>query len=265
MVVGDDFKKDTVSRGIVMVRIKQGREFKCGDRGLIGLKQGSSDAYVAVGWAKFGKPVWCTRVIVDEMQPVWEETAFLLVGPDELNAKERLRVQLWDSDKMSADDDLGRIELDLSEIMASPQSKGKMWDRTDNFMALNDGDTMPGTLDWSVGYFAKQRIQPKQIEHQAVEPDIRSVSELEQKVSRDADRKLREAANPDESLKIGQVSSHHVFVICGSGPGPNHFDRIHSNSVERETFLIINTAIQQKAQDLKAREGVSTQTQIFYF
>ena len=58
------------------------------------------------------------------------------MGPEEVNAEERIRIQLWDSDRTSADDDLGRIELDLKELMQSPQSKGKMWDRTDGFLAL---------------------------------------------------------------------------------------------------------------------------------
>ena len=73
MLVGDDFKKDTTARGVVVVKIKRGRDFKFGDPGFLGLKQGSSDAYVAVGWAKFGKPVWSTRVIVEDMEPVWDE------------------------------------------------------------------------------------------------------------------------------------------------------------------------------------------------
>ena len=72
----------------------------------------------------------------DESLQVWNETAFVLVGPEEINAEERLRIQLWDSDRTSADDDLGRIELDLKELMHSPESKGKMWDRTDGFLAL---------------------------------------------------------------------------------------------------------------------------------
>lgn len=70
MLVGDDFKKDTTTRGILMVSIKRGRNFKPGDPGLGILKEASSDAYVAVGWAKFGKPVWSTRVIVGDMEPV---------------------------------------------------------------------------------------------------------------------------------------------------------------------------------------------------
>lgn len=70
MLVGDDFKKDTTTRGALMVKIKRGRDFKAGDPGLGVMKKASSDAYVAVGWAKFGKPIWSTRVILQDMGPV---------------------------------------------------------------------------------------------------------------------------------------------------------------------------------------------------
>lgn len=75
-------------------------------------------------------------MILGDMEPVWDETAFIPVGPEELNAEERIRVQLWDSDRTSADDDLGRVEVDLKELMNNPKSKGKMWDRSDGFLAL---------------------------------------------------------------------------------------------------------------------------------
>ena len=64
------------------------------------------------------------------------------MGPEEVNADERIRIQLWDSDRTSADDDLGRIEVDLKELMHSPQSKGKIWDRTDGFLALEGESTL---------------------------------------------------------------------------------------------------------------------------
>ncbi|KAL9127330.1 MAG: hypothetical protein Q9217_003769 [Psora testacea] len=219
MLVGDDFKKDTSARGVLMVRIKQAREFKEGDSGMVGLKQGSSDAYVAIGWAKFGKPVWSTRVIVGNMQPVWEETTFVLVSPEEINAEERLRVQLWDSDRTSADDDLGGIEVNLKELMSCPHSKGRMWDRTDSLQASEGNETMPGTLDWSVGYFAKMRIQPEQLKRQNVEPEIHSISDLKEKVSRDAERKLREAKDRDESPEVDQQKAQDLklregIVLC---------------------------------------------------
>ncbi|KAL9097372.1 MAG: hypothetical protein Q9163_006345 [Psora crenata] len=220
MLVGDDFKKDTTTRGVVMVRIKQARGFKEGDPSILGLKQGSSDTYVAVGWAKFGKPVWSTRVIIHDMQPVWEETAFVLLGPEELNAAERLQVQLWDSDRMSADDDLGRIEVDLKELMTSPNSNGKMWDRTDGFQAVEGRGTMPGTLDWSVGYFSKTHIQPEQLETQKVEPEVSNIAELKKRVSEEAERKLREAHDRDQSPEINQQKAQDLKLREDFDPAP---------------------------------------------
>ena len=205
MLVGDDFKKDTTTRGVVMVRIRKGIDFKAGDPGLGILKKASSDAYVAVGWAKFGKPVWSSRVIVNDMEPVWDETTLILVGPQEVNADERLRVQLWDSDRTSADDDLGRIEIDLKELMHNPQSKCNMWDRRDGFQALEGSEEMPGTLDWSVGYYPKVRIQPEQLKKQTVEPDVNTIQQLKDKVSEEAEKKLREAIRAkDESHELEQ-------------------------------------------------------------
>ena len=204
MLVGDDFKKDTNTRGVVVVTVKRGYNFKAGDPGMGPLKKSSSDAYVAVGWAKFGKPVWSTRVILKDMEPVWDETAFILVAAEELNAEERLRVQLWDSDRMSADDDLGRIEVDLKELMQNPQSNGKMWERSDNFLALEGSEEMPGSLEWSVGYFPKTRIQSEQLQCQKIEPEVNTYGELKDKVSEEARKKLREATVKDESTELDQ-------------------------------------------------------------
>ena len=206
MLVGDDFKKDTTARGVIIIRIKSAKEFKEGDTTIPLIKDGSSDPYVAVGWAKFGKPVWSTRVIVEDMEPVWEETCFVLVGPQELNAEERLRVQLWDSDRTSADDDLGRVEVDLKELMHDPRSVGKMWDRHDGFMAMNSDEKMPGSLEWSVGYFAKTTIQGYQLSQQTVDPQVRNLQQLKDKVSHDTERKLRESKvkNRDEANELEQ-------------------------------------------------------------
>ncbi|RJE16617.1 C2 domain protein, partial [Aspergillus sclerotialis] len=68
---------------------------------------------MTVSWGKFGKPVASTRIIVDDQAPNWSEWSHILVTPEELNADEKLRLQLWDSDKYTADDDLGRVEVDL--------------------------------------------------------------------------------------------------------------------------------------------------------
>lgn len=138
------------------------------------------------------------------MEPSWEETAFLLVGPNEVNAAERLRVQLWDSDRTSADDDLGRIEIDLKEIMSDPRSFTQMSDRSDDFRALSPNEGMPGKLNWSVGYFPKTRIQEEQLEQQQLEPDVESIQQLKEVVARDVHRKMREASNRNEAPEISQ-------------------------------------------------------------
>ena len=212
MLMGDDFKKDTVYRGVLVVRIKRGKDFKEGDPGILGLTKGSTDGYVTVGWAKYGKPVFSTRVIVGDMNPCWEETGFVLVGPQELNADERLRIQLWDSDRSSADDDLGKIDVDLKELTHSAQCVGKMWDRKDGLAGMSAEEDMPGSLEWSVGYFAKTTIQEHQLESQKVEPEINTERQLKEKVSDDVDRKMREARTKDESTEANQQKARDLKV-----------------------------------------------------
>lgn len=201
MIVGDDFKKDTVARGVVMVFIKSARDFKEGDGG-IGPMGGSSDAYVTVSWGKFGKPVASTRIIVDDQSPNWHEWAFILFGAEELNAGEKLRLQLWDSDKYTADDDLGRVEVDLKQLMTKAETKNKMCEREDRFTGESPDEKMPGYLQWSVGYFAKIKITDEQLRNQTAEPVIRSKEDLKKKVSETAQRKLREATEKDETKEL---------------------------------------------------------------
>ncbi|KAI9834851.1 MAG: hypothetical protein M1819_002759 [Sarea resinae] len=242
MLVGDDFKKDTNTRGVIVVRIIRSSAFKEGDPGFAGLKKGSSDPYVSVGWAKFGKPVWSTRVIVSEMEPSWDETCFVLVGPEELNAKERLRLQLWDSDRSTADDDLGRIEVDLKEIMTSKHSNGRMWAREDGFLALEGDETMPGTLHWEVGYYSKTRLQPCQFEKQTEAPDIKNMDQLKSFVSKEAETKLREATTKDESFELDQqkaqgLKAREDRMIVTSPPPDDYPSGIFSIQIHQITGL----------------------------
>ncbi|KAM0701497.1 hypothetical protein Q7P35_011859 [Cladosporium inversicolor] len=193
MLAGDDFKKDTISRGVVVITIVRGYDFKCGDAGIPLIKEATSDPYISVGWAKFGKALWSTRLLMNEMNPVWEETAYLLVSPEELNVNERLRLQLWDSDRFTADDDLGRIEVDLKHLMKSEQTNGKMHKRCDGFRALKKGEDMPGKLEWNVGYFSKTRIQDCQLQQQTFDPEVRTMAQLRDSVDKACEKKLREA------------------------------------------------------------------------
>ena len=232
ILVGEDYKKDTDAKGVLMVHIKRGYDFKMGDAGIPFFKEGGSDPYVSVGWAKFGKVVWSTRIMRSEMQPYWDETCFLLVTPEELNIDERLRVQLWDSDRFTADDDLGRIEVSLKDIMDGEDSNGKMSHRADGFRALKSGNNMPGSLEWSVGYFAKTKMLDCQFAHQTRDPKVQNMEQLKKKVERTCEKRLREAMLKDRSIQRHEVemqkqrelelkSEQDLMII--SGPPPDDY------------------------------------------
>ncbi|ORX35103.1 hypothetical protein BD324DRAFT_582681 [Kockovaella imperatae] len=113
---------------------------------------GKSDPYIVLAYAKFGKPLYSTRIILADLNPVFEETAVLLLTMDEVKAKEDLSAMLWDSDKMSADDLVGRVQIPVTELMENPN---QMIRREDGLMGFEDANDMPGKLVWSIGYFEK--------------------------------------------------------------------------------------------------------------
>ncbi|KAI1774224.1 hypothetical protein F4818DRAFT_419265 [Hypoxylon cercidicola] len=238
MLVGEDFKKDTTSLGVVWVFIKQARGFKQGDSG-IGSSKGSSDSYVTVSWGKFGKPVASTRIVTDDDQPNWHEWASILVTPEELNAEEKLRLQLWDSDKWSADDDLGRVEVDLKSLLKTPN---EMRDREDRFAGQDPDETMPGSLTWSVGYFAKMRITSAELEKQTIDEGIRTKEQLREHVSQLSEHKLREAGKPsdDEEVKQQKAQDYRELeeaMIVSAPPSTDFVSGILSVQIHNITGL----------------------------
>ena len=245
MLVGDDFKKDTVSRGVIFVLIKKASGFKEGD-GSIGPLKGSSDSYVTCSWAKFGKTMSSTRIIKEDQEPCWHEWAYVLVSPQEIDAEEKLRIQLWDSDKWTADDDLGRVEVDLKELMHSPKTKNKIDDREDRLKGQDPDENFPGTLSWSVGYFTKTAITTDQLEKQTIDKQIKSKEELKQHVSEMAERKLREATAHDESREINQQKAQDYkekedAMICSAPPDPGHPSGILSIQIHNITGLEVES------------------------
>ncbi|OAP54973.1 hypothetical protein AYL99_10673 [Fonsecaea erecta] len=245
MLVGDDFKKDTVTRGVVMIFIESASGFKEGDGG-IGPMKGSSDAYVTVSWGKFGKPVASTRIIVDDQAPNWSEWSHILVTPEELNADEKLRLQLWDSDRYTADDDLGRVEVDLRELMHSSKTKNRMCDREDRFVGEEPEEKMPGTLRWRVGYFTKTKITEEQLAKQTADPNVRTIGDLRKQVGETAERKLREATAHDESKEIKQQKEEDFkeredALIISSPPPDDYVSGIFSIQIHNITGLEVES------------------------
>jgi hypothetical protein len=152
---GDDITKDVQALGVLWIRIHKAVGLSKQDKR--GSKWGGSDPYITLSFSKYGKPMYCTRVITDDLNPVWEETAALLVTPELIKADENLSVELWDSDRHSADDIVGKVELSIQKLIQHP---GKMYPQVSKLAGMDEGSEMPGELHWEVGYFGKPKFRP---------------------------------------------------------------------------------------------------------
>lgn len=151
---GDSVQKDTEALGVLWIRIHRAVGLSKQDRR--GSKHGGSDPYITIAFSKYGKPMYCTRVITDDLNPIWEETAAVLVGPELIKANENLSVELWDSDRHTADDIVGKIELSLQKMIQHP---GKMYPQVSKLAGMEPDSDMPGELHWEVGYFSKPKFR----------------------------------------------------------------------------------------------------------
>ncbi|KAI1765807.1 hypothetical protein GGR53DRAFT_244386 [Hypoxylon sp. FL1150] len=154
MLSGDDIQKDTQALGILFIRIHKAVGLSKQDRR--GSEGGGSDPYITVSFSKFGKPMYCTRVIQDDLNPVFEECCALSVTPDLIKADEQLSMELWDSDRSSADDVVGKVELSLQKLIQHP---GKMYQQVSKLRGVKAESNMPGELHWEVGYFGKTQFR----------------------------------------------------------------------------------------------------------
>ncbi|KAI0602224.1 hypothetical protein F4775DRAFT_536116 [Biscogniauxia sp. FL1348] len=151
---GDDIQKETNALGVLFIRIRKAVGLSKQDRR--GSQGGGSDPYITVGFSKFGKPMYCTRVIQDDLNPVFEETCALLVTTDLIKIDEQLSMELWDSDRSSADDVVGKVELSLQKLIQHP---GKMYEQVSKLKGVKAESSMPGELHWEVGYFGKTQFR----------------------------------------------------------------------------------------------------------
>ncbi|GAA5838555.1 hypothetical protein JCM9279_003279 [Rhodotorula babjevae] len=151
MLAGDGVKRECASLGYFFVQIHHASGLSAQD------DNGYSDPYVAIAFAKFGRPLATTRIITQDLNPVWEQHFVVLVTAEEVRAGEALSIQLWDNDKISADDLVGRVNVPVTDLMLKPN---EMQHRTDELMGFEDADSMSGTLTWSVGYYEKAKLNP---------------------------------------------------------------------------------------------------------
>jgi hypothetical protein len=154
MLQGDSIKKETEALGVLFIRIHKAVGLSKQDRR--GSKGGGSDPYICVAFSKFGKPQYCTRVIQDNLNPVFEEACALLVTGDIIKVDEQLSLELWDSDRSSADDVVGKVELSIQKLIQHP---GKMFPQVSKLRGVKAESEMPGELHWEVGFFGRTQFR----------------------------------------------------------------------------------------------------------
>jgi hypothetical protein len=154
MLQGDDIKKETNALGVLFIRIHKATGLSKQDRR--GSDGGGSDPYICVSFSKFGKPQYCTRVIQDDLNPIFSECCALPITADVIKADEQLSLELWDSDRSSADDLVGKVELSIQKLIQHP---GKMFPQLSKLKGVKAESTMPGELHWEVGYFGKTQFR----------------------------------------------------------------------------------------------------------
>ncbi|CAO1613689.1 unnamed protein product [Parajaminaea phylloscopi] len=149
---------DTQAVGVLWIVIGRGEGLSAQDA------NGKSDPYVNIAFAKFGRPLFSSRIIFEDLNPNWNEGVPILVTRDDVRGNEELSVQLWDSDQRTADDIVGRVRaIPLSELIKRPN---QLQERSDKLAGFEDADEMLGTFHWKIGFFEKAQLN-KDLQRQA--------------------------------------------------------------------------------------------------
>jgi hypothetical protein len=202
LLQGDSVKKETDATGLIYIKIKRAEGLSAQDR------SGKSDPFITLAFSEFGKPQYCTRIIEQDLNPSWNEQTCLLIYQGQLTAGEKLSVELWDSDMITADDVVGKIDFDLRDLIKNYANT--ITERSDD---LHDekGELLPGTLFWDIGYFPRSSFKgslkidgkdvgvPEEIRHRPEFADDKGVVTTEQEAE-------VTTTPPDPSLPTGICS-----------------------------------------------------------
>ncbi|CEH16435.1 Ca2-dependent lipid-binding protein CLB1/vesicle protein vp115/Granuphilin A, contains C2 domain [Ceraceosorus bombacis] len=149
-----DGPQNVYALGVMVVVLHRANGLAAADVG------GTSDPYVGISFARAGKALYLSRVMARTKDPVWGETSFLLVGPDEVRDHERLRLAVYDADRFSADDELGHVDVSISRLIrrslnrpGKPGHVSFLEHRQDDLAPARRGASVQGSLNYSVGFF----------------------------------------------------------------------------------------------------------------
>ena len=147
--------------------------------------------------------------------------------PELIKADEQLSVELWDSDRSTADDIVGKVELSMQKMIQHPR---KMYPQVSKLQGMEADSEMPGQLHWEVGYFAKPQFRP------ALRTDGK-------------DRNLPEALKDHESLQDdkGVLDNETEDAVVHTPPDPLWPSGVCS--------VIVHQIVNLELENIKGTEG----------
>lgn len=158
---------------------------------------GKSDPYAIISWARSGKPMFSTRVVLKELNPRFEESVALLVPPQVVKAEERIGLEIFDSD-IGSDDMLGEATMDLKELLERP---GEAIHRSEQLGGARPGSKRPGTVHWSARFLKKATLKEDSASERARrEAQESNKTEAEQEADADPNEANEEDKLPVERL-----------------------------------------------------------------
>ncbi|KLO20621.1 hypothetical protein SCHPADRAFT_841783 [Schizopora paradoxa] len=156
LICGDDIKKDTEAIGVIVIHIIRAFGIKKMDSTQSSGAE-SADPYVTVAYTRQAKPLYSTRIIFNDLNPVFEETTAITLDANAIKVREKLSLQLWDSDRTSADDMMGFVEIDVLDLMRNKNEPT----RRITPLSSPDSDGRPGSLEYTVGFYEKMAPNEK--------------------------------------------------------------------------------------------------------
>ncbi|GAA5938033.1 hypothetical protein JCM1841_000213 [Sporobolomyces salmonicolor] len=111
--------------------------------------EGKSDPFVEVGFAGFGKILHRSRIVVDSLDPVWEEMCFIRIASEPIADDAKIRLKVLDHDRFGRNEALGFVDVSLRALHNRP---GEWTHRTDKLRQIVR--TGKGSeIEYSVAYF----------------------------------------------------------------------------------------------------------------
>ncbi|CAO1635326.1 unnamed protein product [Parajaminaea phylloscopi] len=148
-----DGPRNSFAVGVIALVIHYANDLPAADA------NGLADPFVTISYARAGKPLFRTSVLRKNRNPRWNEVAFILVHPDEIRDQDRLRLTVFDADRFSADDPLGKVEICLDRMIHQFMASSLDFDSCSNMLTqevelepMRKGWKAQGTLKYSLAF-----------------------------------------------------------------------------------------------------------------